>query len=99
MKLGVHKYKCSKVTEPIFSRKNLIFTKIGKRVQNGLFALLCKIELLLFARNDLKMKHNNMLGWLTFYANPISGKIHVLNIFGKNGPKRAKIGFLDFCGK
>ena len=97
MKLGVHKYKCSKVTEPNFSRKNLIFTKIGKRVQNGLFALLCKIELLLFARIDLKLKHIN--GLLTFYANPISGKIHVLNIFGKNGPKRAKIGFLHFCGK
>ena len=59
MKLGVH--RGSKVTEPNFSGKLSFSKKWGKRAQkvpkrpkNRVFGLLCKIELLLFARNDLK---------------------------------------------
>ena len=56
MKLEVH--RGSKVTEPDFFRKTLIFQKIGKkgpkRPKNRVVGLLRKIESLVFARNHLK---------------------------------------------
>ena len=134
VKLGDH--KCRKVTEPDFSGKFSFGQKWGKRPQNRVFRLLCKIESLVFARNDLKLSilwlanflrkshiwensHSQDLGqkgpkkeqkygfwtfvenwvisfsrnslkwsflwltflWLTFCANPISGKILILEIY------------------
>ena len=86
MKLGGH--KCSKVTEPNFSGKILIFPKMGKRVQNGLFGLLCKIELLLFARNDLKMMH--------ITQTPYLGKFTFSIFLAKMAQKGQKLGFWSF---
>ena len=60
MKLGDHKRR--KVTEPNFSGKFSFGQKWGKsrqkgtkRPKNRVFGLLCKIESLVFAGNDLKL--------------------------------------------
>ena len=80
MKLGVH--KCSKVTEPDFSGKFSISEKWGKMTQKGY-----KIGILDFGT---KLSHYFLLemslneasyGWLTLCANPISGKILILEIY------------------
>ena len=56
MKLGVH--KGTKVTKPDFSGKFSFFQKNRKKGpkigKNEIFGHLCKIESLVFARNDLK---------------------------------------------
>ena len=50
-----------------------------KKGKNRVFGLLWKIESFDFARNGLKWEAH--YGWLTFCANPVPGKILILDIY------------------
>ena len=101
MKLGVHKNR--KVTEPDFSGKLSFSKKLGKRVQKGptrpknrVFGLLCKIESLLFARNDLK--------WSVIWLVNFLRKSHILENsrsrdLGQKGPKKGQKEVLGLLRK
>ena len=75
---------------PFCPEKGQKGAKVGRAVgKNQLFCILFKIGSLDFFHILHKVRGHY---WLTFCANPISGKTLVLEIYGKKGPKRTKIG-------
>ena len=101
VKLGDHKHR--KVTEPDFSGKFSFGQKWGKRPQKGpkkhknrVFGLLCKIESLVFARNDLKLSVlwlANFLRKFHIWENSLSRDL------GQKGPKKGKNSFFGLLWK